>query len=113
MLLLQGGPLGKKFDIAKRSQAIVHRPRRNHSPALPQNRQWADFLRSLATATTTPDPLLPKARKFHPRFYMDIADENDRLTLLQAQCLRLCCGDEMRAKRLAADVIWAGPADEC
>jgi hypothetical protein len=40
---------------------------------------------------------------------MDIRDEDDRLALLHAECLRLCCGDETRSKRLAADVIWAGP----
>jgi hypothetical protein len=45
--------------------------------------------------------------KFHPRLHMDIRDEEDRLALLQAQCLRLCAGDEARSKRLAADVIWA------
>jgi hypothetical protein len=104
--------MGSEFDTAKGSQPIVRRPGAKRSPALPQNRQWAEFLRSLATTASEPDPLLPKALKFHPRLHMDIRSEDDRLALLHAQCLRLCCGDHTRAKRLAADVIWAGPPPE-
>src|SRR5690349_17350975 len=92
----------------ERSHAIIRRPGAKQPPTLPQNRQWADFLRSLATTPAKPDPLLTKALKFHPRLHMDIRSEEDRLALLHAQCLRLCCGDETRSKRLAADVIWAG-----
>jgi hypothetical protein len=102
--------MGAEFDTAKRSRPIIHRPRLKRILVLPQNRQWADFLRSLATAASEPDPLLPEARKFHPRLHMDIRHEEDRLALLQARCLCLCSGDEARSKRLAADVIWAGPS---
>ena len=101
--------MGKEFDTAKRTGTTVHRPRLRQSPAVPQTRQWADFLHALATTVPEPDPLLPAARKFHPRLHMDIRNEDDRLALLHAKCLRLCAGDVTRSKRLAADVIWAGP----
>ena len=92
-----------------RSEKRAAKPK--HGKAVPQNRQWADFLRSLAAPPAPPEPLLAKAMRFHPRLHMDIRKEDDRLALLQAQCLRLCEGDELRSKRLAADVIWAGPPE--
>ena len=101
--------MGKEFDsAASMRQTALVRPAQPVSRALPQNRQWADFLRSLQAGPSAPDPLLPQAKRFHPRRHMDIRNEEDRLALLQGQCLRLCKGDEARAKRLAADVIWAG-----
>src|SRR5262245_9226273 len=102
--------MGKEFGAAAEgTRQIVFRARRRPAGPLPQNRQWADFLRSLSAAPRPPDPLLPRAMKFHPRLHMDIRREEDRLALLQAQCLRLCAGDEARSRRLAADVIWTGP----
>src|SRR4051812_2702686 len=84
----------------------VSAPRIPSAP--PITPHWAQFLEALSTAAyAEPDPLLPQAMKYHPRFHMYLRDEDDRLCLLQAECLRLCAGDEAHAKRLAADVVWA------
>jgi hypothetical protein len=103
--------MSKEFEPTQGRYGPIISSRHKASRALPQNRQWADFLRSLATPSSEPDPLLPKAMKFHPRLHMDIGREDDRLALLHAQCLRLCSGDETRSKRLAADVIWSALQD--
>ena len=101
--------MGKEFDSAGRLRSPEAVPSATRAPrAVPQNRQWAEFLQSLSAAPAPPDPLLPNAMRFHPRLHMDMRREEDRLALLHAQCLRLCKGDEARAKRLAADVIWSG-----
>jgi hypothetical protein len=74
--------------------------------AVAVNRQWAEFMNSLASPQA-PDPLLPKAMQWHPKFHYYLTEEEDRLALLQAECIRLCQGDKQRAARLAQEVIYS------
>ncbi len=87
----------------KSGEEMDRHARRN----VPLNAAWAALLASLATPRES-DPLLPRAMQWHPRFHRYLKDEEQRLALLQAECIRLCGGDERHGKQLAADVIWNG-----